>query len=75
MPIGDVARLVELIVCPCCHVVTEPGGAGILDIMLHRDGCRFVAWLLILSAVFWMPIILRSCSDGPLRPTDLETRP
>jgi hypothetical protein len=39
---------------------------------MHRDGWRFVAWLLILSALFRAPIVLRSCNNGPLRPTEVE---
>jgi hypothetical protein len=38
----------------------------------HDERWNVIAWVLILSGHFWLPIILRSCSDGPLRPTELE---
>jgi hypothetical protein len=41
----------------------------------HDERWSVIAWVLVLAALFWLPIILRSCSDGPLRPTELETNP
>jgi hypothetical protein len=38
---------------------------------MHRGRWHFLLWLLVLSAVFWAAVALRSCQ--PLRPTELET--
>jgi hypothetical protein len=37
--------------------------------MMRRDR-RGLAWLLILSAFFWVPVALRSYDDGPPRSTE-----
>ena len=40
---------------------------------MRRIDRDFLAWLLILSALFWKAVALRSCSDGPPRTLELET--
>jgi hypothetical protein len=39
---------------------------------MRRDFWRLLAWLLVLSAVFWSALAFRSCDGGAPRPADLE---
>jgi hypothetical protein len=38
----------------------------------YSEGWRRFAWQLVLSAIFWPAIALRSCSGPPPLPTELQ---
>jgi hypothetical protein len=38
---------------------------------MDHEGWRRLAWLLVISSVFWAAVALHSCS-GPPRPTELR---
>jgi hypothetical protein len=39
---------------------------------MRRIDWNLFAWLLLLSAVFWAAVAMRSCGDGPPRSLELE---
>jgi hypothetical protein len=49
------------------------GSKGVKAPTMHRDFWRLTAWLLVLSAMCWSAVALRSCGrGGPLRATELR---